>query len=105
MARGFFGLWGRCEWKLTARRLEALEALQRLSAHAGEAVHYSLVAARMKISTWTAYGLLREPQSLGLVARRAAPLEPNSLGGRSRILFIPLTIAAAPSPDVLAGQL
>jgi hypothetical protein len=96
---------GKFESKLTARRLEALEALQRLSAQAGEAVHYPLVAARMKISTWTAYGLLRELENLGLVARRAAPLEPNSLGGRSRILFLPLTSAAAPSSDVLAGQL
>jgi hypothetical protein len=96
---------GRFESKLTARRLEALEALQRLTAQAGEAVHYSLVATRMRISTWTAYGLLRELEKLGLVTRRAAPPVPNSAGGRSRVLFLPLATPAAPSSDVLAGRL
>jgi hypothetical protein len=96
---------GRFESKLTARRLEALEALQRQTAQAGEAVHYSLVAARMRISTWTAYGLLRELEKLGLVTRRAAPPVPHSAGGRSRVLFLPLATPAAPSSDVLAGRL
>jgi hypothetical protein len=105
MVGGFFGFLGRFESKLTARRLEALEALQRLTAQAGDAVHYSLVAARMRISTWTAYGLLRELEKLGLVTRRAAPPVPNSVGGRSRVLFLPLAKPAAPSSDLLAGQL
>jgi hypothetical protein len=96
---------GTFESKLTARRMETLEALQRLTAQAGEAVHYSLVAARMKISTWTAYGLLRELENLGLVTRRAAPPRPRSLGGRSRILFLPLAPPAAPSSDVFVSQL
>jgi hypothetical protein len=96
---------GRFETKLTARRLEALDSLQRLTAQAGVAVHYSLVAARMRISNWTAYGLLRELENLGLVTRRAAPPVPNSLGGRSRVLFLPLTTPAAPSSDLLTGQL
>ncbi|HEV2033156.1 MAG TPA: hypothetical protein VGU71_02990 [Candidatus Dormibacteraeota bacterium] len=101
---------GRFESKLTARRLEALEALQRLTAAAvgrgpGEAVHYSLVAARMRISTWTAYGLMRELEKLGLVTRRAAPPVPNSVGGRSRVLFLPLATPAAPSSELLTGQL
>jgi hypothetical protein len=105
IAPGFFGFLGRFELKLTARRLEALEALQRQTAQAGDAVHYSLVAARMRISTWTAYGLLRELEKLGLVTRRAAPPVPNSAGGRSRVLFLPLAMPAAPSSDVLAGRL
>ena len=96
---------GKFDAKLTARRLETLEALQRLTNQAGEAVHYSLVAARMRISTWTAYGLLRELENLGLVARRSAPPPPRSPGGRSRVLFIPLATPAAPSSDMFVGQL
>ena len=105
MAQRFFGFLGRFETKLTARRLEALDALQRLTAQAGEAVHYSLVAARMRISTWTAYGLLRELENVGLVTRRSAPSVASSLGGRSRILFLPLASPAAPTSEMLAGQL
>jgi hypothetical protein len=91
---------GKFEPPLTLRRLEALDTLQRLTAQAGEAVHYSLVAARMKISTWTAYGLLRELESLGLVTRRSARPEHRASGGRSRIMFLPSTTAPAPRPDV-----
>ena len=82
---------------LTPRRQEALEALQRLSAQAGGAVHYSVVAARMRISAWTAYSLLRELERMGLVARsyvRAAG------GGRSRALFLPVSNLAAGAPDL-----
>jgi hypothetical protein len=87
--------------------LEALDHLQRLTAQAGEAVHYSLVAARMRISTWTAYGLLRELESLGLVTRRSAPLEHRPAGGRSRIMFLPSAPLPppSPSPDALETQL
>lgn len=73
---------------LTPRRRETLAELRQLTAQAGGAVHYSLVAARMRISAWTAYGLLRELESMGLVGRRYAR-EPGSAGGRSRILFAP----------------
>ncbi len=96
---------GKFETRLTARRLEALEALQRLTTAAGEAVHYSLVAARMRISTWTAYGLLRELESLGLVSRRSAPPDLNKSGGRRRIMFVPSAAPALPSPDALDFQL
>jgi hypothetical protein len=96
---------GKFESRLTARRLEALDALQRLTAQAGEAVHYSLVAARMRISTWTAYGLLRELEALGLVTRRSAPREHSSAGGRSRIMFLPSAAPAAPSVETLQIQL
>lgn len=73
---------------LTPRRRETLEVLRRLTEQAGGAVHYSLVAARMRISAWTAYGLLRELERTGLVLRQYAR-ESNPLGGRSRILFEP----------------
>jgi hypothetical protein len=96
---------GKFESRLTARRLEALEVLQRLTAQAGEAVHYSLVAARMRISTWTAYGLLRELENLGLVTRRSGPREHRTAGGRNRIMFLPSAASAAPSPDALDSQL
>ncbi|TMD52192.1 MAG: hypothetical protein E6I85_11170, partial [Chloroflexi bacterium] len=59
-------------YALTPRRLETLDTLRRLSEEAGSAVHYSLVAARMRISAWTAYDLLLELEKLGLVARRYA---------------------------------
>jgi hypothetical protein len=85
---------------LTPRRREALDILQRLTEQAGEAVHYSLVGARMRISAWTAYGLLRELENMGLVVRRYA-LEPGKrLGGRSRILFEP----AAQRLSLVGGQ-
>lgn len=96
---------GKFESGLTARRLEALDHLQRLTAQAGEAVHYSLVAARMRISTWTAYGLLRELESLGLVTRRSAPLEHSPAGGRSRVVFLPSAVPPSPSPTALEAQL
>ncbi|HZK72724.1 MAG TPA: hypothetical protein VFD88_01815 [Clostridia bacterium] len=96
---------GKFESRLTARRLEALDALQRLTAQAGEAVHYSLVAARMRISTWTAYGLMRELEGLGLVTRRSAPAQHNGLGGRSRVMFLPSALPPAPTPDALETQL
>jgi len=97
---------GKFESRLTARRLEALDALQRLTTQAGEAVHYSLVATRMRISTWTAYGLLRELETLGLVTRRSAPPTHSASGGRSRIMFLPSAApAAVPSPDALETQL
>jgi len=99
------GFLGKFEARLTARRLEALDALQRLTAQAGEAVHYSLVAARMRISTWTAYGLLRELESLGLVTRRSAPPRHNAAGGRNRIMFFPSAAPAAPSSEALEIQL
>ena len=85
--------------------MEARCALQRLTAQAGEAVHYSLVAARMRISTWTAYGLLRELEALGLVTRRSAPPTGSSAGGRSRIMFLPSAVAAVTSADTLDAQL
>src|ERR1700730_3972125 len=56
---------------LTPRRLETLATLRRLTEEAGSAVHYSLVAARMRISAWTAYDLLLELEKLGLVVRRS----------------------------------
>ena len=73
---------------LSPRRRETLEVLRRLSEQAGGAVHYTLVAARMRISAWTAYGLLRELERGGLVLRSYAR-EPHPGGGRSRILFLP----------------
>jgi hypothetical protein len=96
---------GKFESGLTARRLEALDHLQRLTAQAGDAVHYSLVAARMRISAWTAYGLLRELESLGLVTRRSAPLEHSPAGGRSRVVFLPSASPPSPSPTALEMQL
>jgi hypothetical protein len=84
-------------YALTPRRLETLETLRRLTEEAGPAVHYSLVATRMRISAWTAYDLLLELEKLGLVARRYAQDNSLSHGGRSRILFAPAVSEAGPS--------
>lgn len=84
---------------LTPRRMQTLEALQRLSQPAGKAVHYSVVAARMRISSWTAYGLLRELEKIGLVTRRYDRGNRPGRLGRSRILFVPLTPTAGPAID------
>ena len=65
--------------------------LRRLAAERGGGVHYSEVAGQMRISAWTAYGLLRELERAGLAARSYAhPAETARRGGRSRILFTPL---------------
>lgn len=93
------------EPRLTPRRLEALDSLRRLTASAGDAVHYSLVAAGMRISDWTAYTLLRELEGMGLVTRRSAPAVKNTSGGRSRVLFLPRLAAAGPSTDEMQHQL
>ena len=76
---------------LSPRRRETLEELRRLSEQAGGAVHYTLVAARMRISAWTAYALLRELERAGLVLRSYAR-DPRPGGGRSRILFLPAQV-------------
>jgi hypothetical protein len=83
---------------LTPRRRETLDVLQRLTQQAGAAVHYSLVGARMRISAWTAYGLLRELEAMGLVVRRYA-LGGSASGGRSRILFEPTSPARVDGGD------
>src|SRR5690348_2982882 len=83
---------------LTPRRRETLDVLQRLTQQAGAAVHYSLVGARMRISAWTAYGLLRDLESMGLVVRRYA-LGGGGAGGRSRILFEPSAPARGESEE------
>jgi hypothetical protein len=90
---------------LTPRRLEALATLQRLTEQSGEAVHYSLVASRMRISAWTAYDLLRELEGLGLVARAVSTEPRSSAGGRSRTLFKPLRQPVPLEPDEAAGRL
>lgn len=77
---------------LTPRRADTLQTLKVLVDETGGAVHYSLVAARMKISAWTAYDLLVELEKLGLAARRYAQAPGHA--GRSRALFAP----AAPRP-------
>lgn len=81
---------------LTPRRLETLTTLRRLTEEAGSAVHYSLVAARMRISAWTAYDLLLELEKLGLVGRRYVQANDQVHGGRSRILFTPAAEAVTP---------
>jgi hypothetical protein len=84
---------------LTHRRRTALDALRELAATSGGPVHYPEVGARMGVSAWTAYGLLRDLESLGLVRRSYAIAPGHSAGGRSRILFAPSAPAAGEEPE------
>lgn len=84
---------------LTHRRRSALAALRELAAQAGGSVHYPDLGARMGVSAWTAYGLLRDLEALGLVTRSYAIAPGHTAGGRSRILFAPAAPAAAYEPE------
>src|SRR5438067_6800870 len=53
----------------------------------------------MRISAWTAYGLLRELERMGLVARRYVRADGDRTGGRSRALFLPTSALAAAFSD------
>src|SRR5437773_1598362 len=59
----------------------------------------------MRISSWTAYGLLRELEGLGLVTRRSAPPAHSAAGGRSRIMFLPSAEPPSATPDALDKRL
>jgi len=87
--------------RLTPRRRQALDALRALAG--GRPAHYSAVGVRLGVSAWTAYGLLRDLETLGLVTRSYA-LAGAPAGGRSRILFQP-TAAASGAPDEADGLL
>lgn len=79
---------------VTPRRQQTLAVLRdAAAAEPAGAAHYSVVARGLGISPWTAYGLLRELEALGLAIRRYA-VPPGGAGGRSRILFAPASAAA-----------
>ena len=81
---------------LTPRRQETLEVLRAAARDAPEgAAHYSTVAEGLGVSPWTAYGLLRDLETLGLAVRRYLVPPSGGHGGRSRILFAP----ASPAGD------
>jgi hypothetical protein len=82
---------------LTPRRGDTLLTLRRLTSANAAGVHYSEVGAAMGISAWTAYGLLRELERVGLVRRAYAVPTGIKLGGRSRILFRPVAAVVAPA--------
>lgn len=71
---------------LTGRRRMALEALRRLGGASAVPVHYPAVAADLGVSAWTAYGLLRDLEAMGL-AERHYEIPGGVAAGRSRILF------------------
>lgn len=80
---------------VTPRRRETLDVLRSLVGGApGGAVHYSDVGRSLGVSAWTAYGLLRDLEALGLAVRRYAVPRAGAAGGRSRILFAPVAAAA-----------
>lgn len=84
---------------VTPRRRQTLEVLRDLApASPVGAVHYSDVGRRLGVSAWTAYGLLRDLEALGLAVRRYAVPRAGTAGGRSRILF------AAASPAAPEGE-
>lgn len=73
---------------LTARRLEFLRVLSDLSSAVGGQVHYEAVAARLKVSKWTAYDMMQELMSDGLV-RSSYSTASSGFHGRSQVLFEP----------------
>ncbi|HZS16257.1 MAG TPA: hypothetical protein VFC09_16835 [Candidatus Dormibacteraeota bacterium] len=73
---------------LTARRRECLQALDAAVRAAGGAVHYSAVAEPLGISAWTAYDLLRELESCGLVATSYTH-RAGVVVGRTQVGFAP----------------
>ena len=73
---------------LTARRLEFLRALSIISSENGGQVHYEAVAARLKVSKWTAYDMMRELMTDGLV-RSSYSTASSGFRGRSQVLFEP----------------
>lgn len=80
---------------VTPRRRQTLEVLRNLSRSTpGAGVHYSDVGHRLGVSAWTAYGLLRDLEALGLAVRRYEVPPAGAAGGRSRILFMPASPAA-----------
>ncbi|MDQ6771559.1 MAG: hypothetical protein M3024_00990 [Candidatus Dormibacteraeota bacterium] len=89
---------------LTPRRRETLVLLRRM-APTGEGVHYSDVGRELGVSPWTAYGLLRELQRAGFAVRSYAAGRGAPRGGRSRILFSPVTPAPIPLPTDLPERL
>ena len=85
---------------VTPRRQETLDVLRAAAQETpAGAVHYSTVAASLGVSPWTAYGLLRDLEAIGLAVRRYVVPAAGGHGGRSRILFAP----ASPAADTAGG--
>lgn len=81
---------------VTPRRRQTLTVLRDAAeADPAGAVHYTAVARDLGISPWTAYGLLRDLENLGLAVRRYVVPQSGGAGGRSRILFAPASSGAA----------
>jgi DNA-binding Lrp family transcriptional regulator len=74
--------------RLTRRRRECLEALERIVTAAGAPAHYTAVAPALGISPWTAYDLLRELEHDGLVATTYAHRAGVAVG-RPQVAFHP----------------
>jgi len=74
--------------RLTRRRRECLEVLERVVSSAGAPAHYSAIAPELGISPWTAYDLLRELERDGLVAATYAH-RPGVAVGRPQVAFHP----------------
>ena len=73
---------------LTRRRMDFLEVLRDLVSKTGQPVHYDRVGERLKVSKWTAYDMLNELMSDGLV-RASYSTSESASRGRSQVLFEP----------------
>ncbi len=84
---------------LTARRLEFLRALSTISSENGGQVHYEAIAARVKVSKWTAYDMMQELMADGLV-RSSYSTAFSGFRGRSQVLFEPTSAGLKALHDV-----
>lgn len=78
--------------ELTERRREFLEAVEAIYRESGESVHYEEVAARLDVSKWTAYDMIRELTKAGYLKAEYQRL-PSV--GRSRMTVVPASMGHA----------
>jgi DNA-binding Lrp family transcriptional regulator len=74
---------------LTKRRREFLSKTNTLYQDTGQPVHYTTVAQALGVSKWTAYDILSELESEGLLNIEYAVIREERNSGRSQVFFLP----------------
>lgn len=75
--------------KLTRRQEEFIHKLLDLYQEAGEPLHYTQLAARLGVSRFTAYDMLRLLEEKGLATSQYRLATDKSGPGRSEVFFVP----------------
>lgn len=89
--------------KLTRRQQTVLRQFLDVYREHGEALHYTVVAEHLDVSTVTAYDMLRLLEDRGLLASEFVPPSQGEGSGRARVVFRP-TAAAQVLLNELAGE-